>query len=44
LEVAVAALVESGIGVREVRPARARLEDVFAELTQPTPNSQESPS
>jgi ABC-2 type transport system ATP-binding protein len=35
LEACVAALVRRGIGVREVRPARARLEDVFAELTQP---------
>jgi ABC-2 type transport system ATP-binding protein len=35
LEAAVAALVRRGIGVREVRPARARLEDVFAQLTQP---------
>jgi ABC-2 type transport system ATP-binding protein len=35
LETAVARLVARGIGVRELRPARARLEDVFAQLTQP---------
>jgi ABC-2 type transport system ATP-binding protein len=44
VETCVKALVGQGIGVREVRPARARLEDVFAELTQAAPAGEESGS
>jgi hypothetical protein len=33
MERAVGALVGAGLGVREATPARATLEDVFAELT-----------
>jgi ABC-2 type transport system ATP-binding protein len=44
VEACVSALVHQGIGVREVRPARARLEDVFAQLTQTVPAGEESAS